>query len=45
MYPSFARQAASVGDRQAAALFREIAGDEGMHWSEFAAALRSLRPA
>jgi rubrerythrin len=43
MYPSFARQAAAVGDRPAAALFREISGDEGMHWRAFAAALRGLR--
>ncbi|MFF5174879.1 rubrerythrin family protein [Micromonospora sp. NPDC000089] len=43
MYPSFSRAAAGVGDRQAAALFREIALDEAGHAAAFLRALVRLR--
>ncbi|MEU6041466.1 ferritin family protein [Actinomadura sp. NPDC047616] len=43
MYPRFARQARADGDRAAAALFTEIARDEGGHLRRFRAALRFLQ--
>ncbi|MBY8874077.1 hypothetical protein K7640_19815 [Micromonospora sp. PLK6-60] len=42
MYPSFARQAASVGEDEAADLFAEIAHDEAGHASAFLYALVDL---
>ncbi|MFC0007092.1 ferritin family protein [Micromonospora siamensis] len=42
MYPSFARQAASVGEDEAADLFAEIAHDEAGHASAFLFALVDL---
>jgi rubrerythrin len=40
MYPGFARQAKAAGDRDAAATFSEIAGDEEVHGRTFGTALR-----
>ncbi|MDF5756375.1 ferritin family protein [Spongiactinospora sp. TRM90649] len=40
MYPDFARQAKAAGDSGAAALFAEIARDEGRHARAFGTALR-----
>lgn len=42
MYPTYARQAAEAGDRAAAALFREIAGDEAGHAHAFMRALARI---
>ncbi|WP_348651308.1 ferritin family protein [Micromonospora sp. WMMD1128] len=42
MYPSFSRQAASVGEDEAADLFAEIAHDEARHASAFLLALVDL---
>ena len=42
MYPNYARQAAQVGDQQAAQLFTEIATDEKAHQQTFEAALHNL---
>ncbi|GGM50516.1 hypothetical protein GCM10011608_39290 [Micromonospora sonchi] len=42
MYPAFSRQAASVGESDAAALFAEIARDEAGHASAFLEALVDL---
>lgn len=42
MYPTFAEEAAKVGDTQAATLFREIAADETHHRDAFRAALKKI---
>ena len=42
MYPGFAKQATKDGCTAAAALFTEIAGDEGGHAAAYKVALRSL---
>jgi rubrerythrin len=42
MYRQFAEQAEAAGDRDAAARFREILGDERGHRDAFAAALATL---
>ncbi|MET9067417.1 ferritin family protein [Streptosporangium sandarakinum] len=42
MYPGFAAQARAAGDRDAARLFSEIAGDEAGHRARSARALRAL---
>ncbi|MEV4670545.1 MULTISPECIES: ferritin family protein [Actinomadura] len=42
MYPGFARTARAEGDRKAARLFTEIAGDEAAHARAFKRALRHL---
>ncbi len=43
MYPTFARQARADGELAAAALFSDIAKDEGSHRRLYLAALRALR--
>lgn len=42
LYPSFAQQAAAVGEDQAAARFSELRGDEADHQRAFEDALRRL---
>ncbi|MFE7411706.1 ferritin family protein [Streptomyces laurentii] len=42
MYPTFAREAAADGDDNAAALFTEIAKDEGDHLAAYQAALKAI---
>lgn len=43
MYVKFAKQAESAGDLKVAALFREIAADEGDHYEAYKAELEKLR--
>lgn len=42
MYVEFARQADRDGDHEAAAMFRQIAADEGDHYAQYKAALDKL---
>lgn len=44
MYIDFARQAEADGDIKAAAMFRQIAVDEGTHYDAYKAALAKLSP-
>ena len=44
MYVAFAEQADKAGDTKAAAMFRQIAEDEGDHYARFKAALEQLKP-
>lgn len=44
MYVKFADQADRAGDSKAAAMFRQIAEDEGDHYARFKAALDQLKP-
>lgn len=43
MYVDFADQAEAVGDTKVAALFRQIAADEGDHYASYKAAVEKLR--
>lgn len=43
MYVDFATQADAVGDKKVAAMFRQIAADEGEHYASYKAALEKLR--
>ncbi|MDI4665680.1 rubrerythrin family protein [Xanthobacter autotrophicus] len=43
MYVNFAKQAAAVGDKKVAELFRQIAADEGDHYAAYKAAAEKLR--
>lgn len=43
MYVDFANQADAVGDKKVAALFRQIAADEGDHYASYKAAVEKLR--
>lgn len=43
MYVDFAKQAEAVGDKKVAALFHQIAADEGDHYALYKAALEKLR--
>ncbi len=43
MYVTFADQAAKAGDLKTAALFRQIAADEGDHYARYKAAAERLR--
>ena len=42
IYPGFADQAAAQGDQRAAAMWRELAGDEAVHRDNFQQALDAL---
>ncbi len=42
MYVGFAKQAAAAGDVKVAAMFRQIAADEGTHYAAYKAALARL---
>jgi len=44
MYIDFARQAEADGDTRVAAMFRQIAVDEGAHYDAYKAALAKLSP-
>ena len=44
MYVNFAKQAEADGDLKVAAMFRQIAEDEGTHYEAFKAALAKLSP-
>jgi rubrerythrin len=44
MYVNFAKQAEAAGDIKVAAMFRQIAADEGTHYAAFKAALTNLPP-
>lgn len=44
MYIDFARQAEADGDAKIAAMFRQIAVDEGIHYDAYKAALAKLSP-
>jgi rubrerythrin len=43
MYLDFANQAEAVGDKKVAAMFRQIAADEGDHYAAYKAAVEKLR--
>ena len=43
MYIDFAKQADAAGDKKVAALFRQIAADEGDHYNAYKAALEKLK--
>ncbi len=43
MYVEFANQADAAGDKKVAALFRQIAADEGDHYAAYKKALEKLR--
>jgi rubrerythrin len=43
MYVDFANQAEAAGDKKVAALFRQIAADEGDHYASYKAAADKLR--
>ncbi|HDR9190002.1 rubrerythrin family protein [Burkholderia vietnamiensis] len=45
MYVKFAEQADTAGDKKVAAMFRQIAADEGDHYAAFRAASEKLRTA
>jgi rubrerythrin len=42
MYVNYARQADAVGDKKVAAMFRQIAADEGEHYASYKAAADKL---
>lgn len=43
MYVDFANQAEAAGDKKVAAMFRQIAADEGDHYAAYKAAVEKLR--
>jgi rubrerythrin len=43
MYVKFANEAEKAGDKKTAAMFRQIAEDEGDHYAKFKAALEQLK--
>ena len=43
MYVDFANQADAAGDKRVAAMFRQIAADEGDHYNSYKTALEKLR--
>ena len=45
MYVDFAEQADAAGDKKVAAMFRQIAADEGDHYTSYKAAVEKLRAA
>ncbi len=44
MYVNFAKEAQAAGDTKVAAMFRQIAADEGTHYNAYKAALAKLSP-
>ncbi len=43
MYIEFADQAEAAGDLKVAAMFRQIAVDEGVHYEQYKAALAKIK--